>query len=107
MSLFNTKKLNSLGIYWVITALCISMVPQLASMPLHLVPITLLPIAWRLLAEFRDWKPMPMILRVIATALAVAALVITYGGLLGRRAAVSLLVMMLALKLTQDMRQES
>jgi len=98
------KTLNTLGILWVITALFISILPQLTSMPLHLVPITLLPIAWRLLAEFRGWKPMPMLLRIMATALAVAALVITYGGLLGRRAAVSMLVLMLALKLLETFR---
>ena len=89
------------GILWVIAALCISMIPQLMSMPFHLVPITLLPIVWRLLAELRNWKPMPMILRVAATIIAVAALVLTYGGLMGRRAAVSMLVLMLSLKLLE------
>ena len=92
------------GILWVIAALCISMFPQLTSMPIHLVPITLLPIVWRLLAEFRNWKPLPMVLRVFATAVAVAALVLTYGGLIGRRAAVSLLVLMLSLKLLETFR---
>ena len=95
---------NRLGILWVIAALSIAMIPQLTSMPLHLVPITLLPIVWRLLAEFRNWKPMPMILRVAATIIAVAALVLTYGGLLGRRAAVSMLVLMLSLKLLETFR---
>ncbi len=92
------------GILWVIATLFISMLPQLLSMPSHLVPITLLPIVWRLLAEFRNWKPMPMILRVTATAFAVAALVSTYGGLMGRRAAVSMLVLMLSLKLLETFR---
>jgi hypothetical protein len=96
--------LDRRGILWVITALVISMLPQLASMPVHLVPITLLPIAWRLLAEFRGWKPMPMILRIVATIVAVTALVITYGGLMGRRAAVSMLVLMLSLKLLETFR---
>jgi transglutaminase-like putative cysteine protease len=70
-------------------------------MPAILIPITLVPIAWRLLAEFRNWKPMPLIFRVFATVVAVSVLVVTYGGLMGRRAAVSLLVMMLALKLLE------
>ena len=78
---------NRRGILWVIAALFIAMIPQLTSMPVHLVPITLLPIVWRLLAELRNWKPMPMMLRVAATIVAVAALVLTYGGLMGRRAA--------------------
>ena len=99
-----TNSLNRLGILWTIAALCISMFPQLKSMPVLLIPITLLPIAWRLVAEFRNWKPMPMLLRVIATAFAVAALVITYGGLIGRRVAVSMLVLMLALKLLETFR---
>ena len=97
-------ELNRLGILWVIATLCISMLPQLTSMPLHLVPVTLLPIAWRLLAEFRNWKPLPRYLRVIATALAVVALLLTYGGLMGRRAAVSMLVLMLSLKLLETFR---
>jgi transglutaminase-like putative cysteine protease len=98
------KPLYRQAILWVIAALLISMIPQLMSMPLHLVPITLLPIAWRLLAEFRCWKPLPMFLRIGATAIAVAALVVTYGGLMGRRAAVSMLVLMLSLKLLETFR---
>lgn len=86
---------------WVIASLCISILPQLKSMPLHLVPLALLPIAWRILAEFRAWKPVPMLLRVFATLLAVVALLTTYGGLMGRRAAVSMLVLMLSLKLLE------
>jgi transglutaminase-like putative cysteine protease len=96
--------LNRLSIIWVITSLFISMIPQLKSMPLHLLPITLLPIAWRLLAEFRGWQPMPGMKRVLATVFAVAALLGTYGGLMGRRAAVSMLVLMLALKLLETFR---
>lgn len=95
---------NRLGILWVVAALFISMFPQLMSMPLHLIPITLLPIIWRLLAEFRQWKPVPLLLRIIATAFAVGVLVLTYGGLMGRRAAVSMLVLMLALKLLETFR---
>lgn len=95
------NSLNRLGILWVVATLCISMFPQLLGMPTHLIPITLLPIAWRLLAEFRHWKPMPMFLRVIATVIAVTALVLTFGDLMGRSAAVSLLVLMLSLKLLE------
>lgn len=101
MTSARTKKLNRIGILWTIAALICAMIPQLTSMPLHLVPITVLPIAWRLLGEFRRWKPIPMLLRVLATAIAVTALVMTYGGLMGRRAAVSMLVLMLSLKLLE------
>ncbi|MCP4048401.1 MAG: DUF3488 domain-containing transglutaminase family protein [Gammaproteobacteria bacterium] len=100
----NTMTLNRLGILWVIATLFISMLPQLSSMPSHLIPITLLPILWRLLAEFKNWKPMTMWLRVVATIFAVTALVTTYGGLMGRRAAVSMLVLMLSLKLLETFR---
>jgi len=101
MNKASINSLNRLGILWVVATLCISMFPQLLSMPAHLIPITLLPIVWRLLAEFRHWKPMPMLLRVAATAVAVTALILTFGGLMGRSAAVSLLVLMLSLKLLE------
>ncbi len=45
-----------------------------------------------------------MIVRILATALAVLVLVLTYGGLLGRRVAVSMLVLMLSLKLLETFR---
>ena len=45
-----------------------------------------------------------MIVRISVTAFAVAALVSTYGGLMGRRAAVSMLVLMLSLKLLETFR---
>jgi len=86
---------------WVIGCLCISVFPQLLSMPLSLVAIALLPVGWRLLASFRGLKPVPMPVRVFATALAIAALVSVYGSLMGRRAAVSMLVLMLSLKLLE------
>jgi transglutaminase-like putative cysteine protease len=95
---------NRSGILWVIAALGISMTPQLNSMPPQLVLITLLPVLWRLVAEFRNWKPIPLLLRVIATFIATAALVNTYGGLMGRRAAISMLALMLSLKLLETFR---
>ena len=96
--------MNRLSILWVIITLVICMLPQLKSMPVHLALITLLPTAWRLMAEFREWKPVSMLLRTIATLFAVATLLITYGGLMGRRAAVSMLVLMLSLKLLETFR---
>jgi len=101
MNSANAKLLQRQGDLWMVASLVFAMTPQLMSMPGHLIPITMLPVAWRLLAEFRDWKPMPMVLRVLATGFAVAALVMTYGGLMGRRAAVSMLVLMLSLKLLE------
>ncbi|MGD9021295.1 MAG: DUF3488 and transglutaminase-like domain-containing protein [Lysobacterales bacterium] len=96
--------LHRLGMFWVIGTLCIAMLPQLLTMPAHLALITLLPVAWRLAAEVRGWKPMPMLLRVLATVLGTVVLVLTYGGLMGRRTAVSMLVLMLSLKLLETFR---
>lgn len=92
------------GMFWVIATLIIAIFPQLASMPPHLVPIVVLPIAWRLAAELKNWKPPPMPVRVVITIVTTFVLVATYGGLVGRRAAVSLLTLMLALKLLETFR---
>ncbi len=99
-----TTLLKRAGILWVIATLCISMLPQLITMPRHLMVVTLLPVAWRLLTEFRNWKPMSLLLRILATAFTVTVLVGTYGSLMGRRAAVSMLVLMLSLKLLETFR---
>jgi len=101
MNRFSTHALNRLGVLWAMATLGISMLPQLLNMPVSLVLITLLPVAWRLLAEFRRWQPMHMVLRAVATVIAVAAMFFAFGGLLGRSAAVSLLVLMLSLKLLE------
>ena len=89
------------GMFWVMATLVIAIFPQIATMPPHLVPLVLLPIVWRLLAELKGWKPVPMLIRIGATLVAVFVLVSTYGGLLGRRAAISMLTLMLALKLLE------
>ncbi len=81
--------------------LAIAVYPQAATMPPHLLPLIILPLAWRLLAELRDWKPVPVLIRIAATAFSVFVLIVTYGGLLGRRTAVSLLALMLSLKLLE------
>jgi transglutaminase-like putative cysteine protease len=88
-------------IYWVIVTLVIALLPQLSTMAPHLIPITLFPVAWRLMAEVRGWKPLNIVLRIGITAVTSWALVMTYGSLIGRRAAVSLLSLMLALKLLE------
>ena len=69
------NSLHRLGMFWVMGTLCIAMFPQVITMPVHLALITLLPVAWRLAAEVRGWKPAPMLLRVLATALATAVLI--------------------------------
>lgn len=86
---------------WVIFTITVALIPQALSMPVQLMPLIVLPIAWRIAAELRGWRPMPLLVRIAATILTVGFLVMTYGGLFGRRAAVSLLTVMLALKLLE------
>ncbi len=90
--------------FWVIGTLLVALLPQLATMAAHLVLLTLLPIAWRLAAEIRHWKPLPTLLRLGITLTTLVVLVATYGSILGRRAAVGLLSVMLALKLLETFR---
>lgn len=97
-------KTSSKAIFWVMAALAISMLPQLAAMPFHLAVIAVTPLAWRSVAELRGWKAPPAIARVSLAVLVVAIMVLTFGGLLGRRGAVSLLTVMLALKLLETFR---
>jgi transglutaminase-like putative cysteine protease len=89
---------------WVIATLAVAMTPQLLRMPLPVAVMTLLPLMWRFGFEYRGWHPLPTLVRHTATGLAVAALFMSYGNLIGRRAAVSLLTVMLALKLVECFR---
>jgi transglutaminase-like putative cysteine protease len=73
-------------------------------MPIPVVIMTLLPVIWRIGAEIRGWKPLPALVRHVATALALLTLYFSHGNLTGRRAAVSLLTVMLALKLIESYR---
>ncbi|MGD8384200.1 MAG: DUF3488 and transglutaminase-like domain-containing protein [Lysobacterales bacterium] len=98
------KGLSNEGIYWTIASLGVSLLPQLKGMTFALLLLTVLPILWRLFAQFRKWRPIPIVLRVLATAIAVAVLVLTYGGLVGRRTAITLLSLMLSLKLLETFR---
>ena len=86
---------------WVIATLTVAMLPQLPRMPAPVILAALLPLAWRIGSEFRQWKPLPALARHSLTVLALAALFLSYGDLSGRRAAVSLLTVMLALKMVE------
>ena len=90
--------------FWVIASLSVAMLPQLLRMPFSVVLITLLPLAWRTGAEIRGWKPLPALVRHGATAIALLTLYFSYGNIAGRRAAVSLLTVMLALKMIESYR---
>ena len=86
---------------WVIATLSFAMAPQLVRMPVPVVIMTLLPLMWRIGAEIRGWKPLPVLVRHGATAVALLTLYFSHGSIAGRRAAVSLLTVMLALKLIE------
>ena len=90
--------------FWVIATLSLAMLPQVIRMPLPVTAMTLLPLLWRCAAELRGWKPLPALVRHGLTALALVVLFMSYGELAGRRAAVSLLTLMLALKLIEGYR---
>ena len=89
---------------WVIASLSFAMAPQLVTMPIPLLIMTLLPLMWRIGAEIRGWKPLPALVRHGATVLALLVLYFSYGSIAGRRAAISLLTVMLALKLIESYR---
>jgi transglutaminase-like putative cysteine protease len=88
-------------ILWVIATFTLAMLPQIASMPLAVFIATLLPLFWRIGSELNNWKPIPALIRHGATISALATLFLSYGNLSGRRSAVSLLTVMLALKLIE------
>ena len=88
-------------VLWLIAMFSVAMLPQMLRMPLPLIVMTLLPLLWRLAAELRGWKPLPALARHGMTAAGLVALFASYGNLTGRRAAVSLLTVMLALKLVE------
>ena len=90
--------------FWVIATLSLAMLPQVLRMPLPVTAMTLIPLLWRGAAELRGWKPLPALARHGLTALALVVLFTSYGELAGRRAAVSLLTLMLALKLIEGYR---
>jgi transglutaminase-like putative cysteine protease len=90
--------------FWVIASLSVAMIPQLLRMPLIVALLTLLPLTWRIGAELRGWKLLPALVRHGATAIALLTLYFSYGNIAGRRAAVSLLTVMLALKMIESYR---
>lgn len=90
--------------FWVIATFSLAMLPQLLRMPLPVAAMTLAPLLWRIAAELRGWKPLPALLRHVATGLALVVLFVSYGDLSGRRSAISLLTLMLALKLIEGYR---
>lgn len=97
------------AVFWTVLAFVISAAPHLIAMPTLLLAATLAGPGWRLAALWRGWSSPPAWLRFGLTLGAVALVVISYGSLWGRRAATSLLCIMLATKMmelfrTRDLR---
>jgi transglutaminase-like putative cysteine protease len=91
-------------VFWVMATFAAAVLPQLVRMPPAVAALTLAAPLWRLVAEFRGWKPLPALVRHAVTGTALATLFFSYGDISGRRAAVSLLALMLALKFTEAYR---
>lgn len=86
---------------WVMVTLSIALLPQIPRMPLPVMLATLAPLAWRAIRQWRGGQPLPAMARYAATGASLVILALSYGGMFGRRAAVSLLAAMLALKLLE------
>jgi transglutaminase-like putative cysteine protease len=86
---------------WVMATLALALTIQLWRMPIWLLFVTLAPFGWRLWSEKKGLKPLPTVIRVVALGVALLMLVLSYGNVFGRTAAVSLLAVMLSLKLLE------
>jgi len=88
-------------VFWTMAAFLASAAPHLAAMSAVLVAATLAGPAWRLAALLKGWKPPPMLIRLPLTLAAVALVLVEYGSLWGRRAATTLLCIMLSAKMLE------
>lgn len=86
---------------WVNATLAVALLPQLQRMPLPVALMCLAPLVWRFAYDLYGWKPLRPIIRYSGTLLALAVLAVSFGEVFGRRASVSLLAVMLALKLLE------
>lgn len=77
---------------------------QLARMPPGVLLIALAPLTWRILGELKNWPALPPVGRFAALGVALLVLVMSYGNVFGRSAAVSLLTVMLSMKLLETYR---
>jgi len=89
------------AVAWTIGAFLIAAAPHLLAMPAWLASAIVVVCCWRLLGVHRGWPLPPAWLRILLTLLAVALVGIAFGGLWGRRAATSLLCVMLAAKMLE------
>ncbi|NDY96997.1 transglutaminase TgpA family protein [Wenzhouxiangella limi] len=89
------------AVAWTIAAFLIAALPHLAAMPPWLAGFIVGACAWRLVvARNRGSRP-PALLRLLLTGMAIALIVLAFGGLWGRRTATALLCVMLAAKMME------
>lgn len=89
---------------WVLLALAAVLLPMSLHLPVGVSLFALALGIWRLLAEHLGWRMPPAWLRVGAAALGFVAILLSYRSFSGAAAGSSLLVVMLALKLTETTR---
>lgn len=89
------------ALMWTMTALVVSLIPHVPRLPLWFTPLLLAVLAYRLGSAWRGWRPLPMLIRFMLTAGAIAGVVLHYGSIFGRDAGIALLALMLALKITE------
>lgn len=89
---------------WVMATLAVAMSLQLTRMPVWILLMTIAPFLWRIGAELKRWPPLPAVGRFTALGIALLLMVLSYGNVFGRSAAVTLLTVMLSMKLLETYR---
>jgi len=85
-------------VYWTLAAFGVATVPHLLAFPVPVSLAILLILAFRCVACWRGWKPLPMWFRFLITIGLIGLVAISFGGLWGRRTATALLCVMMAAK---------
>ncbi len=88
-------------VMWTIAAFALAALPHLAAMPFQIPAVVIGVLVWRLAAARWQWQPPPTWLRVIMTLSLLALVMVSFGGLWGRRTATALLCIMLAAKMME------
>ena len=89
------------AVAWTIAAFLLAALPHLAAMPPWLAAGIVATCGWRLAAAWHQWRAPPAWARIALTLLALALIVVAFGGLWGRRTATALLCVMLAAKMME------
>jgi len=85
-------------VFWALAAFAVAAIPHLLAFPPQVAAAILLILAFRLVACWRQWKPLPVWFRFLVTAGLIGLVAVSFGGLWGRRTATALLCVMMAAK---------